>query len=596
MAELDAPSRGVDLTSDADGAAAASPEAAVETVGDGLPDRLEVSPEEVLARFKGAAVLLDRRGRVTASNEEGRELAGIFGRDGEPRVRGLVAAAIAEGRAVSDKVEVPNDEGNSALEVMFMPLDSGGGERFVMVLSREFTVERNFMNALLTSRQLFKDLVSCSADFAWETDRSGNFKFVSEQGVLGYSAHELNGRPPRKLVHPNNDESKPFPFDCHTPLVDAEVWLRHADGSPACLVISSVPVHSEDGDWLGARGVARDVTETRERDLELDRERNRVELLNTIVDSIRNEIEPVRMLETAAEATAAVVGARSCWIMRGDVHQGFMCAAEYGGAFGFSPHDATESVSDVLLKGDPRGVIESSVGLYQVLMAASRYRGEVNGAIAVARGGDQAEWSDEAKALLAGVADRIGIAIEQIVAHEQLERLSRTDELTGLFNRRAFYEELEGRMAHHRRTGRPGALIYVDLDNFKLVNDVHGHHEGDEVLRILSEILVSGSRIGDITARLGGDEFAIWTEDTDDEGAMTKARLLLHDADRLKSHSGAEDKPLGLSIGIAVMSPSDDEDMNGLVSRADEAMYAVKKAGKGGYAAALIGGEIERGT
>ena len=174
MAELDAPSRGVDLTSDADGAAAASPEAAVETVGDGLPDRLEVSPEEVLARFKGAAVLLDRRGRVTASNEEGQELAGIFGRDGEPRVRGLVAAAIAEGRAVSDKVEVPNDEGNSALEVMFMPLDSGGGERFVMVLSREFTVERNFMNALLTSRQLFKDLVSCSADFAWETDRSGN--------------------------------------------------------------------------------------------------------------------------------------------------------------------------------------------------------------------------------------------------------------------------------------------------------------------------------------------------------------------------------------------------------------------------------------
>ncbi len=596
MAELDAPSRGVDLTVDTEPGAETAPPAAVETAGDGLPDRLEVSPEEMLARFKGAAVLLDRRGRVTASNAEGQEMAGIFGRGGEPRVRGLVASAIAEGRAVSDKIEVPNDEGSSALEVMFMPLDSGEGERFVMVLSREFTVERNFMNALLTSRQLFKDLVSCSADFAWETDQKGNFKFVSEQGVLGYSAHELNGRPPRKLVHPNNDESKQFPFDSHTPLVDAEVWLRHADGSPACLVISCVPVHTEEGEWLGARGVARDVTETRERDLALDRERNRIELLNTIVDSIRNEIEPVRMLETAAEATAAVVGARCCWIMRGDVHRGFLCAAEFGGAFGFSPHDATESVSDVLLKGDPRGVIESTVGLYQVLMAASRYRGEINGAIAVARGGDQAEWGDEAKALLAGVADRIGIAIEQIAAHEQLERLSRTDELTGLFNRRAFYEELEGRMAHHRRTGRPGALIYVDLDNFKLVNDVHGHHKGDEVLCILSEILVGSSRIGDITARLGGDEFAIWTEDTDDEGAMTKARLLLRDADRLKPHSGAEDKPLGLSIGIAVMSPQDEEDMNGLVSRADEAMYAVKKAGKGGYAAALIGGGIERGT
>ena len=560
------------------------------------PDRLSLSPTEMLANFDGAGVLLDQRGKIIAANQDGQSLATVFSRAGDPRIRGLVAEAIGGGRTVNEKIEVPTgDGGSTALEAMFLPLNTGDTGRYVVVLAREFTVERNFMNALLTSRQLFKDLVTCSADFAWETDQNANFKFVSERGVLGYSAHELNGRPPRNLLDGKNLPDAPFPFDSNVPLEDTEVWLRHADGSSACLVVSSVPVHSEDGEWLGARGVARDVTETRERDLALERERNRIELLNTIVDAIRNEIDPSRMLGTAAEATAAMVGARNCWVLRGDIRRGFMTAAEFGGTFGVSQPSATDAVAEVLVHGDPRGVVERSVGLQQVLTAASRYRGEVNGAIAVARGGDQAGWSEEAKALLAGVADRIGLAIEQIAAHEQLERLSRTDELTGLFNRRAFHEELEGRLAHHRRTGRPGALIYVDLDNFKLVNDVHGHQQGDEVLRLLSDILEGGSRIGDLTARMGGDEFAIWTEDTDEEGASTKARLLLAESESLKPHSGDEDHPLGISIGIAVSSPTTDETMDGLIGRADAAMYEVKHSGKGGFAASLPGGEIVRG-
>jgi len=560
------------------------------------PDFLTLSPAEMLSSFGGAGVLLDQRGKIVATNEQGRTLATAFSRAGDPRIRGLVAEAIGGGRTVSEKIEVSDGEGGTtALEEMFLPLSTGEAGRFVVVLAREFTVERNFMNALLTSRQLFKDLVACSADFAWETDQGGNFKFVSEGGVLGYSAHELNGRSPRHLIHANNSPDAPFPFDSNVPLEDVEIWLRHADGSSACLVISSVPVHSEDGDWLGARGVARDVTDTRERDLALERERNRVELLNTIVDAIRNEIEPSRMLGTAAEATAAVVGARNCWVLRGDVRRGFTTAAEFGGAFGVSQPSATDAVVEVLVHGDPRGVVERNVGLEQVLTAASRYRGEVNGAIAVARGGDQAEWSDEAKALLAGVADRIGLAIEQIAAHEQLEKLSRTDELTGLFNRRAFYEELEGRLAHHRRTKRPGALIYVDLDNIKIVNDIHGHQEGDEVLCMLSNILEGGSRIGDLTARMGGDEFAIWTEDTDEEGAATKARILLADSEQLKSHSGDDDHPLGISIGVAVSNPAVEETMDDLIGRADAAMYEVKHSGKGGFAASIPGGKMVRG-
>ena len=561
-----------------------------------LPEQLSLSPEKLLDGFEGPAAILDRRGKLIGQNGKGHSLALLFSSNGDPAIRGMLANVIGGNKAVSEKLDLPEPSGGGSIEVSLVPLKDETGTSYVVVLSRETTMERNFINALLTSRQLFKDLVTCSADFAWETDKNGNFKFVSERGVLGYSAHKLNGNPPRNLLHHKHDKSLPFPFDSEVPLEDAEVWLRHADGTAACLVISSVPVHSETGEWLGARGVARDMTDTRERDQALERERNRNELLNTIVDAIRNEVEPGRMLGTAAEAIAAAVGARHCWVMRGDPGQGFMNAAEYGGISSPIPKEASDSVSEIMLHGDPRGVVERQVGMHQILTAACCYRGEVNGAIAISRGVDQADWSEDAKALLAGVAARVGIAVEQISIHEKLERLSRVDELTGLYNRRAFYEDLEGRLAHHRRTGRSGALVYVDLDNFKMVNDVHGHSAGDEVLKLLSDILKGGSRIGDLTARLGGDEFALWTEDTDEEGAMTKARLLMADAEQLRTHSAGEEHPLGISVGIAVSDPHSSETMNEMIGRADGAMYDVKHSGKGGYAVMLPGGKIVRGT
>jgi diguanylate cyclase (GGDEF)-like protein/PAS domain S-box-containing protein len=560
------------------------------------PDMLSLSPESLLLGFEGPAVMLDRRGKLAAQNQKGQLLAALFSAGGAPEIRGLLADVIGGNKAVSEKLDLPEISGGGSIEVVFLPMKNDAGTSFVVVLSRETTMERNFINALLTSRQLFKDLVTCSADFAWETDKNGNFKFVSERGVLGFSAHKLNGNPPRNLMHHKHDKSLPFPFDSEVPLVDAEVWLRAADGSAACLLISSVPVHSETGEWLGARGVARDMTDTRQRDQDLQRERNRNELLNTIVDAIRNEVEPGRMLATAAEAIAAAVEARHCWVMRGDTQNGFTNAAEHGGTSSPIPKEASDSVSEVMLHGDPRGVVERQVGMHQILTAACRYRGEVNGAIAIARGVDQEDWSEDAMALLAGVAARVGIAVEQISIHEKLERLSRIDELTGLFNRRAFYDDMGDRLAHHRRTGRSGALVYVDLDNFKMVNDVKGHSAGDEVLILLSDILKGGSRIGDLSARLGGDEFALWTEDTDEDGAMTKARLLMADAEQLKSWSADDENPLGISVGIAVSDPRSEETMTELIARADGAMYDVKHSGKGGYAVMLPGGNIVRGT
>jgi len=190
--------------------------------------------------------------------------------------------------------------------------------------------------------------------------------------------------------------------------------------------------------------------------------------------------------------------------------------------------------------------------------------------------------------MLAGIAGHIGIAIEQIANVIKLERISRTDELTGLLNRRAFFEEITRRYKHLGRMKRQGALLYVDPDNFKPVNDVHGHQRGDDALKALSNLL-EGSHIADIPARLGGDEFALWLEEVDESAAVTKAEKLLEASLDLHQYSGSNERPLGISIGIAVSDGEVRESIPELVARADSAMYRAKRGGKGAYAITPLG-------
>ena len=195
-------------------------------------------------------------------------------------------------------------------------------------------------------------------------------------------------------------------------------------------------------------------------------------------------------------------------------------------------------------------------------------------------------FSEDERRFCEELAAQFALLLAQSDTHRQLEDMARTDEMTGRLNRRAFLSDLADRTARAADGGSGGALFYVDLDNFKAVNDVHGHQRGDEALIALSDLLVLKSRPGDLVARLGGDEFAMWLDRIDAETAVGRAKGLLEASQGLRIYSGSPDKPLGISVGVAVFEGGSNETIDGLTARADGAMYEIKHGGKSGFVVA----------
>ena len=176
---------------------------------------------------------------------------------------------------------------------------------------------------------------------------------------------------------------------------------------------------------------------------------------------------------------------------------------------------------------------------------------------------------------------RVGQAYNRVRA--QLSSMVLTDPLTGCLNRRGFDQALSREVARATRIGDTFALVAVDLDHFKVINDTHGHLAGDTLLREVGTILLAAGRAGDVVARMGGEEFAILLPGSGNAGANLFAARL---CERIRSHEfviGAQELSLSLttSVGVAVGAPLGEPNFAAVLwSRADSALYAAKRAGR----------------
>ena len=189
---------------------------------------------------------------------------------------------------------------------------------------------------------------------------------------------------------------------------------------------------------------------------------------------------------------------------------------------------------------------------------------------------DVALESREPAELLEEIA-RLRLHIMRLEAEvAELDRLAHLDALVPVANRRGMMRELETMIARHERHGTPAAMLFVDLDGLKILNDNHGHEGGDAALIHVAKQLLAGVRSNDTVARLGGDEFCVLLDHADEASAMETAERLVNSVAGEDFLFGEVPMPLSVAIGLTPIQAGDTP--AAVLSRADQAMYRVKAA------------------
>ena len=447
--------------------------------------------------------------------------------------------------------------------------------------------------ALLDSRQRWRDLVTVSADFAFETDAWGRLIFVIPDPALGWSSASLIGQPAERLLV----EGAGFdPFRVTAPVRHRRTWLRRGDGGSACLTIAAMPITDRTGAVVGVRGLGVDMTEADAQGARMAAALRRGEVLEHILRRTSHEVLAPRMMKAALESLVDAVGAEGAAVVLDVGESGMSRIAHHAG----QGAERMRPTLSAMLPVSPDHLGQATgIDGRPVLMAGCETRFGVFGGIAVwrtARGHDPAEdvgagiraWDQDDRMLLLTATNVIRMVLEHEAIQREMHRQARTDPLTALLNRRAFMEELERHVDRLDRDDEPGTLMFADMDHFKAVNDAIGHEAGDRVLVAAADLLRRVVRPTDLVARLGGDEFAVWMNGVDHMTAAERADVLREALPREIAELLGPDAPrVGMSIGIACRRGGGHEPLDSVIRRADMAMYEVKRHGRGHWRVSL---------
>jgi diguanylate cyclase (GGDEF)-like protein len=204
-------------------------------------------------------------------------------------------------------------------------------------------------------------------------------------------------------------------------------------------------------------------------------------------------------------------------------------------------------------------------------------RGRLKGTLNIYRVGEDVEFSEEEFLLATRFGDAAALAIDNAHVRARLEHQASTDALTGLYNHRTFHDRLREEVMRASMVHETVALVMLDLDDFKKVNDVYGHGVGDQLLLHVADVLRGSVRGGDVVCRIGGEEFAIIVPSGDLASSIVLAERL---AEQLRALEAEAAGPLTVSTGIAV-GPEHAANPRELVACAEAAMMTAKSRGKG---------------
>jgi diguanylate cyclase (GGDEF)-like protein/PAS domain S-box-containing protein len=421
--------------------------------------------------------------------------------------------------------------------------------------------------------------------------------------MYGWKSSEVLGKPLPSVPGEQREESDSL----RRRLLAGESFIKfqgrrlRADGTPIYIDASLGPLRDDSGTASGIIAVAADITERMRAELQQAMEHKVTRLLSEA--ETLEEVMP-DIIRTVCEALGCACGARRNW---DEAEQKIVCAETWQepspeieafldlsrGARAL-PKSAGGLLRRVLASGEPtwitdvtedpsfrRGPEAAKAGLRGAFAFPIRFGHETLGIMEFFSRGSSAP--DE---LLVQSTRSIGSQIGQFMARKQAEarvrRLAHYDELTGLPNRSMFHQRVGRALARARRRGRQLAILFIDLDRFKNINDTLGHDAGDRVLDEIAARLRGCLRETDTVGRLGGDEFVVLIEEVADpaEVALVAQKVLAEVARPIAL--GAQEVHITASIGISTY-PADSEDMQGLMKNADIAMYRAKEQGKNNY-------------
>jgi len=437
--------------------------------------------------------------------------------------------------------------------------------------------------ALRESEEKHRLLIENSHDIIYTLTADGLFTFVSPAwtALLGHPVDHVVGQPFQQFVHPDDLPGcmvfLQAVIETGQRQEGVEYRVRRLDGSWYWHTSSAVPLKDEAGATIGFEGTARDITERRRAEDALrESEERHKEMIAGISDVI---------------AIMAVDGTLRYESPNIERHFGWL-PEDLVGTDGWEtvhPDDLERIQGEFLALLDEDASVATveyrykckDGGYKSIELTATNLTNSplIDGVLMnyhdiTARKRTEEERKQAAQALAHLNDELVAEAAALAEANAAITRIAATDDLTGLANRRCFYEALEKAVSLARRHGSPLALVSVDLDGLKRVNDSAGHEAGDEVLTSFADRLAALCRIEDLPGRLGGDEFSVLLPGIDLGGALGLAERVLA---AVRSCEALTRRGVTVSGGAAQWTPGELPD--DLLRRADDALYAAKRGG-----------------
>jgi diguanylate cyclase (GGDEF)-like protein/PAS domain S-box-containing protein len=410
----------------------------------------------------------------------------------------------------------------------------------------------------------FRGLVESSSDWIWEVDASARYVYVSPKvkDLLGYEPFEILGKTPFDLMTPEESVRVSNVFAGiaagRRPFQAMENRNLHKDGHIVVLETSGVPILGQNGELLGYRGVDRDITARKRTDQLIQKSTQRLSLLF--------QQTPLAVIE---------------WDINFRVVD-WNPAAE--NIFGYTRAEALgRHAAELILPDSAKPHVER---IWDELLAGDGGYRSTNENITRDGRTIYCEWYNtrqvDGDGQLIGVASLAQDVTEQKIAAERASYLAYYDDLTGLPNRILFKERLSQSFIEATRNSRLVGVMFMDVDNFKVINDTLGHEAGNLLLQAAAQRLQNCFRPGDTVARFGGDEFTVALADVAHVDDVVQVAQHIVDGFQEPFHILGYELFVTFSMGISLY-PFDDGSVENLLRNADSAMYSAKADGRNCY-------------